>query len=222
MATVIRFYMPSTGASAVDPAYSASWGDADPAANDGRLAAVTARIDSAMGWIDGYFAGAETAKLGFRQYVTAAQAAHDWTTADSIKFQALGLKESGISGHGHFIIRVVSSDGSTFRGTLYEGDGLNDFHTVFPGRNYSIGGAGASVQVQNAVSMQADDRLVIEIGYNGTATAASNVYFRIGDDSATELPENETDTDDTKTPWIQFTLEEPVTDLMLPLTGVSG
>ena len=222
MADVVRFYLPSTGAAAVSPAYYAM----DYPCTT-RLAAVTTKITSALtafGQVSyGNTGVAKTA--GIMQYVSAAQSAREWTTADSIKCQGRCLATSNFTtAYLYLVIRVVSNDGGTFRGTLYAGVSPTDWSEAWPGVNRSIaGGAGSHVHVQNSVKGQANDRIVMDIGLQGNQNSGwdnSVIYF--GDAVSTDLPENETATDDYNA-WIEFTEETGGGgDVTRPLTGVSG
>lgn len=62
----------------------------------------------------------------------------------------------------------------------------------------------------SSVTTTEDSWLVIEIGIGGTPTGAGGVQGHNGtlwfrDDSATDLPEDDTDTTTTKNPWVEFT-----------------
>jgi hypothetical protein len=203
----LKFYFPSTGAAAVSPAYSASW----TTGPNGRLAAVVTKINSADLLVSCASSWGSTPyvekKMGERQFVTDAQSAHEWTIGDTIKFQIQkDLDTLDLTGKPYVIIRVVSNDGGTFRsGILYEGDMATNI--TASRQNKSLGAAGAAVNVQNSCSMQANDRIVIEIGYRGTAASDwQSAYAYIGDLNArTDLPENDTDTGTDHNAWVAFT-----------------
>ncbi len=97
------------------------------------------------------------------------------------------------------VVRVLSSDGSTDRGTIIStGAGVgSEFATSLTNRT----GTGTST----AVVAQPGDYLVIETGCRGNPNAAAShdSSMRYGDTAASDLPENETATDDFN-PWIEF------------------
>lgn len=99
-------------------------------------------------------------------------------------------------------LRIVSGDGSTVRGTLLAvGDyssGGNLLAGGFRNKTYAAGGTNLS-----AVSVQAGDRLVVEIG----AAGSDSVAIRYGANSSlSDLPEDETSTSDLNG-WIEFSVD---------------
>jgi hypothetical protein len=102
----------------------------------------------------------------------------------------------------HVNIRVVSGDGGTVRGTLYDGTGDTEL-IVNTYTNRNLGGGAKNVQ--NEVSMVAGDRLAIEIGFKKTSADSGwdTCYFRWGDTYGTDLPEDQTHTSGAE-PWVEF------------------
>lgn len=106
------------------------------------------------------------------------------------------------------VIRVLSEDFATVRGTLLASDVSalsNEFDTVLTNRKFPLNwaGAGASVTTVNA---EHTDRIVIEIGYrsHNASTSSFTGSLRLGDPiGSTDLAENEVDTLD-NTPWVEF------------------
>lgn len=103
------------------------------------------------------------------------------------------------------IVRVVSNDGSTFRGTLYgpDTDALSsEFSTARTNRNAPRGGAVAL----SPVVAQTNDRIVIEVGARKHATLATTSNFYGGGLTAdSDLPEDETTTSTSGVkPWFEF------------------
>jgi hypothetical protein len=106
------------------------------------------------------------------------------------------------------LIKVVSRDGGTVRGTLLAHDGSalsNEFDAAtltnrkFP-RNWS--GAGTAL---SSVAALAGDRIVVEIGwraYNASSTSYTGT-LEIGDSGSAWLAEDETSTIQDN-PWIEF------------------
>jgi hypothetical protein len=192
-----RFYLPSTGAAAVSPAYDAGWEDTSFAA---RLKAVTTRISSAFTTV----ADNVNTKLDedhlYRQYVSDPIPAQT-ITAQTIKVQIRAAESNAAANLFTSInIRVVSNDGSTFRTPAVVAMQRDDVEWASTLTNRGWSGT------SSAVVASANDRIVIEIGQGGDPTGGGNHNdgtMRIGDNSATDLPEDDTDTNDYN-PWVEF------------------
>jgi hypothetical protein len=192
-----RFYLPSTGTAEISPNFGAFWAYTGGAA---RYPSSKTKAGTTLGLraVDGGIS--VTPGLGI-QFSTNQLAAYSWTTADEIKLQ-MALYNGTLGGNFMAVsIRVVSGDGNTVRGTLFEGYGP----TGAPSSDItsrSLGADGAHVHVQNSVSQQDGDRLLIEIGIKFVHETGSD-NIRPGDNQSTDLPENETDTG-AKNPWVEF------------------
>lgn len=197
-----RLYLPSTGAAAVSPAFGA-W---DATSEADRLKMVTTRISSAMAIksitesltaIDG--------KSLWRQYVSDPIPAQ--TITGTIKGQLRTSEENALLNHDRvtIIVKVVSNDGATLRGTLltlgfYGATNEYTLETTRTNRKIADGDALSSVVAQ------ANDRIVIEIGTQpSTIPLATDelVNAVFGDDSGTDLAEDESTTA-ANNPWIEF------------------
>jgi hypothetical protein len=200
-----RIYLPSTGTPPISPAASATW---NAFVGSRRRRAVLTRIGSAMstGWtaLDD---SASTLNFALGQWISDPLAVQTITGT----FKAyMRCSETGTAGDfkSQIIIRVLSLDGTTVRGTLYGGDTGNtltsEWATTLTNRSFPRV-ALSPVTVTN-VTTQANDRLCIEMGVRILNTAhPTNVTAEIiaGDDSATDLPEDETTTA-ANNPWIEF------------------
>ena len=201
--TATRFYLPSTGAAAVSPAFTLSgfsWTDTTQA---DRIAAVTTKINSAI--TDKICNG--TGGVGidqlFRQYVSAPIQAQ--TISGTVKGQIRALQEvTSNDARAQIVIYVVSNDGSALRGVLYGGDtGALSSEFVTTGRanrKFPRGGA----QAVSSVVCSANDRIVMEIGARRSGSSATQVYLVFGD-TGTDLPEDETTTSGCA--WIEFSAD---------------
>lgn len=199
-----RLYLPSTGAAAVSPAYDAGW---DQPGSATRLRCVTSRIGSAMAAVAVSKSSATVPwNVLHRQYVSDPIGAQ--VIAGTLKGQVLANQNVGGSSNcsAQLLIRVVSGDGSTVRGTLLAmqttgGSTFNvttDRNIRFP-HQWTAPGASLS-----SVTAQSGDRLVIEIGHRTTRSSSGRVgSLTVGDDSGTDLPEDETTTA-ANNPWLQF------------------
>ena len=197
-----RFYLPSSGAAAVSPAYGA-WTFTDEAQ---RLAMATTKISTSMSAIGvtGSFDATGTHRL-WRQYVSAPIGAQ--TVSGTVKMQAR-CNNGGVDlDYDHIRLRiiVVSNDGATVRGTLLA---LGNYGPAneFTDTPTSTNRTGADGDALSSVSASANDRIVVEIGaYCGGAGGADEgaIQCIFGDDSGTDLPENESTTA-ANNPWVEF------------------
>jgi hypothetical protein len=195
-----RFYFPSTGAAAISVTPSASWNKT--AGAQAALTCVIAKIASAMANV----ANSENVATDYyqvliQQYVSAPL---NGTQAISGTWAAymLGMEDNALANFSWTTgARVVSNDGLTVRGTLWAlGGTSNEWNTSLRngGSNYN------SIITVNALD---GDRIVFEFGFSSNDQVSVTNYtgtIRIGDNGSVDLPLNETDTDQTKNPWLQF------------------
>lgn len=192
-----RFYLPSTGTPSVSPAFEANWTSTTGAI---RTSLVTTRISSSM-----TTHSTVSVPSLCRQYVSAPLAAQ--TISGTVKGQIRGNRLGNRATSVHAILKVVSNDGSTVLAVLRAFDGIN---------NTSYGGYATPSPLTNikfdrsttlsSYSCAAGDRLVLELGGRSTASWGSGTYdieISIGDNSGTDLPENQTETA-AYNPWIEF------------------
>ncbi len=204
-----RLYFPSTGAAGASPAFSGSWNGTSGA---DRLACVTTRISSAMTSKQSFsVAGTTEAFVAWRQYISAPLTAQ--TISGNVKAQVRCSTNSGnMNGTLACIIRVVSNDGSTVRGTILAMTATDDFTTY----EFTINPAITNRKLRNvseaasialsSLAISDGDRLCIEWGFRQQATSSNTTrvgegYF--GDDSGTDLPEDDTTTA-ADNPWLEF------------------
>lgn len=206
-----RWYLPSTGVADVSPAQAAEW---DITAGFDRLAMVRSRISSAM-------ADKTTAKAAsnqsnqdvlWRQYVS--EPLDVQTISGTVKGRVRARENNAaLNARMQVIIRVVSEDGATVRGTLYAGDlttGTSNPTSEFAVSAVALAGTnrqaprGAS-QSLASVNALLGDRIVIEYGWriHTTGTVAYTASAIFGDDSGADLAEDESATG-TNNPWIEF------------------
>jgi len=182
-----RLYYPSTGAAAVSPAFDA-WSNTAIA---DRIAAVRTKITSAMTNKSHTLGQADVL---LRQYVSEPMAAQ--TISGTVKCYVRGLSDT--EKISTLSIRVCNNAGTAFTGTLlalnHYGNNTN-FATSLKNNIFANGDALSSLAIN------ANDRLVIELGTR--KVSGSNGTLNFGDDSGTDLPENETETA-AYNPWIEF------------------
>ena len=188
-----RLYQPSTGAAAVSPAYD-SWSKTSGA---DALACVLVKISSAMEnqTSDANSTGASQTLL-VRQYVSAPLAAQ--TISGTVKSYLRALA-NGSNVDARLSIRVCNNAGTSFTGTLLslaDYSSGNELNTSLRNKPFADGDTLSSLAINNG------DRLVIEYG-GATGTTGRTATINFGDDSGTDLPEDETTTA-ANNPWIEF------------------
>lgn len=191
-----RLYMPSSGTAAVSPAYSSGWEDQSIAS---RLKCVKTKISSAMTTVSFTDSDDTDRDVLFRQYTSDPIAAQT-IAAQTVKIQ-MRCAEVG-QFRNMFLawaVKVMSNDGSIERGVLValQRDGLEATVTTLTNRSDSA--------TSSQVVAQQGDRIVIEVGMGGDPTLGSNhdSSLSIGDDSGSDLPEDDTSTD-AFNPWVEF------------------
>lgn len=206
-----RFYFPSTGAAAVTPAND-SWSSTAGASS--ALACVRTKIGSAMTTITNNNDGTAGHTILLRQYVS-----ENLPYAMTISGNVCGVIrciESSASGNHTlaFSIRACSSDGTTIRSpallAITASDSAADPYEM--GRSTATASVFYDVNENcyhtlTACTIQATDRLVIEIGFrNGSTVTTRTGGVVCGDDSANDLPFMSINTN-TDNPWIEFTAD---------------
>jgi len=178
-----RFYLPSTGAAAVSPAFDASWEDTTLAdslrllVRDEPTVPITALADKTSGAIP-----AVTADWLHRQYVSDPIIARQLSTSDTVR-AILRCNESGseLNGSLRYVLRVVSNDGATFRGTLWTG---TTTEISSGSSNTKIAGPTAL----SAVAAQTGDRLVLEVGVGVNPSLADRTFTcRFGNSASSDF-----------------------------------
>lgn len=210
-----RVYLPSTGTPSISPAFGSGW--AVPAAD--RRAAVRTRISSAITQKNG--AGdAATGNHLVRQYVLE-EALAAQTISGTIKGQvcccenhsgvnaALAIRVAKCASDGSGVVQILAiSKSSDLTATPPEFPVEPDFGAAaFTNRRFETGSDTFSLTL-GSTAVDAGDFLIIEIGYNDAATQTTRfaaMFF--GDNGGTDLPENETDTDEGKNSWVEFSMD---------------
>lgn len=197
-----RLHVARTTAAAVSPAFDAEWDSTGAAAR---------RAMSVAGFNESVTAlsasnGSATANLDTLNFQFVSDAIAPGPIAGTLKGQFQALEGNAtLDARIQMIVRVVSNDGSTFRGTLYGPDTAalsSEFSTSRQNRSAPRGGAVSL----SSVSAQANDRIVIEIGYrNHLAVSNAASIFAGGLTADSDLPEDETTTSTSGfKPWFEF------------------
>jgi hypothetical protein len=196
-----RFYLPSTGAAAVNPAFG-GW---DESGSADRVRCVTSKSATAM--VDKTVAkGTGATRALVRQYVSDPIAAQT-ITSGTVKGQVRALESAANDNLDlvPLLIRVCSNDGSTFRSpaiiALGDYAAALEFATTLTNRRIADGDSTSEVVAQDG------DRIVIEIGIKNSASGSSvSGTLNFGDDSATDLAED-TSTTTANNPWIELSTD---------------
>lgn len=172
-----RFHLPPSGVgtAVVSPAFDAGW---EQTATNFRapLYRQTGQSTVAGGAGTGFN---RTVPITTTQDILCAQWVSDPMRAQQIigtVSVVLGATESATTANVTFavVIRVVSNNGATFRGTLLSSYGSGTEFVV--GTTTSVGLIGAAL---TPVTCQTGDRLVIELGGTATAPTAATTYQMI-------------------------------------------
>ena len=177
---------------------SVSWADTGVAQDDVRLLQYLWPLP-ATGTLEGWFRGYHQAKSR----------------------SGIGINENAQSMIGQMNLRVVSSDGSTFRGTAYAGHSLTAPGTNLEWPPFEAGTSAAKSRAMpplstwdtalgvalTPVTWQTGDYLVLEVGVRnyGTAVTGATIYSHY--DNGPDMPEEENLSDSLRT-WFEIvTLE---------------
>jgi len=191
-------FFPSSGAAPHDCAYSATWTDTTATV---RYPGLTTRGSTDIAAQQCHKTAANIKGLG-GQWVFPAQAARNFTTADTFDF-VFPCADSAGSGmtYLYLVIRVFNAAGDTVVGTLYDGRVNSVLMASSICSRFCSG-----VSVQNNVALPENGHIVVEVGVDDAYAATFNnpIYPQdLGISGA--LPLNNTDTSQQKYPWLAFT-----------------
>lgn len=196
-----KFYFPSSGSPAVSPAYSASWYNSSYVT---RYALVYNKISSAFTSDIHTQIGGTGYKL-FKQYVSPAMVAQTVAAGTITGQMKCYCGTSGASNYSYLSVKVrVCNSSGTITQEITNIFKSNSFFST----SYNSGLLtnrkildGASNPTYSSFTVSEGDRLVLELGYYNATSV--QIRFRIGDNSSTDLPEDETTSSD-YCDWIQF------------------
>lgn len=195
-----RLYLPSSSAAPpISPAFASSWTTTSSA---DRLMASLIPTGTAMTTKTVSLSGSgDFPTYLFRQYLLGPLAAQ--TVSGTIAGQARASEAStSVNAVPTIIVRIVSADGATVRGTLV--DGPNDLATTEAAttltNRFLVGSSSVAV---SSVAASAGDYLVVEVGMMRVFGGSGNGSISFGDDSGSDLPQNETATA-ADNPWVEF------------------
>lgn len=204
MAGPTRFHIARLTAADISPAFDAEWEHTSSTLR--RAMNVAGYNDTIVG--TAVTDGTATADRNVLMFQFVSDAIAAGPISGTLKGQIQALEAApGLDARMQMIVRVVSNDGSTFRGTLYGPDTAalsSEFASTRTNRNAPRGGA----VTLTTVPAQTNDRIVIEIGYRKHAASASGATLYVGAVTASaDLPEDETTTTMTLNPWFEFSAD---------------
>lgn len=170
-----RFYLPSSGTSPLPSlAVHNVWGSLGATFFRAPTATIKAQ-NSALTDFTNTFPSTTTQYMCLAQWVSAPIEAHDFTVDETVKLVVRGA-ESGLTADAspYISVRVVGGDGTTVRGEIGGGYGSSEFVVAAETRIKDT--------VLSAVSAQAGDRIVIELGARGLTPSIDYTWTeRFGD-----------------------------------------
>lgn len=193
-----RFYLPSSGSVPISPSVSSEW---ESSWQFTRRPAVTTKSNTSFVNDEGYDTpGSTPMDICKFQYISGPLEAQ--TITGTVKGQIRVYEgEDDDDACRALVIRVVSNDGATVRGTLlahFPSSLESEWATSATNRYFPPSGTSVT-----SVDAQAGDRLLIEIGVRRFAANSGYHRYRMGDNASSDLPEDETSTSDYN-PWIEF------------------
>ena len=195
----LRLYFPSSaGSPGISPTPDAGW---TRTADMVRRQAVDTRVSSAMATVTSASAST-TGNILLAQYVYG-PVATGFTISGTVKGQIRASEsDASADARAQIGIRVIAGDGSTVRGTALALDAAalsSEFGTAPQNRKFPRGGAVALTSVAGS----AGDYIVIELGARKHQSNFATASLSLGDNSGTDLPEDET-TFTANNPWIEI------------------
>lgn len=197
-----RFYFPETEAAAVSPAIQGTYLHTNTVRRRLRTTPDSSTLTETAYTPDAADHGVAGASH-VRQYVSDQIGAQ--SVSGTFRLQIQGFEpNANCNQFVNLLIFVCSSDGSTIKETLFaQAASASELNTSL--RNIAFTGT------LSAADIEANDRIVIQIGCSGTPAGGGGVQghnstFRWGcNASSGDLPQNETETGTTFRAWIEFT-----------------
>lgn len=196
-----RFYLPRNGAAAVSVAADAAWNDV---ASVIERPAVTAKTATSGASVPAGGAGGPSENVLCGRFISDPLAAQ--TVSGMVKGQVMCLEFDGASNaRSQLVMRVVSNDGLTVRGTLVAAQAAALSSEWAVGlRNRKAPLAALSPVAVTPVVAQSGDRIVIEVGALVGDNGVDTVEMSFSDNQVSDLPEDETSLSTAGDPWIEI------------------
>jgi hypothetical protein len=194
---VTRFYLPSSGTSDITPTFetgAAGWTDI-LTATPGHLRCRRVLTYTATGTKSSL--AATIGRFLFNQYVSDPIAAQTIGGGVSGEMAGIVSHTSGVTAYTAIIIKVVSNNGSTTRGTLLS---MKQGNTVIPPTT-AAGRWTPPPTTLNTVTSENGDRIVIEVGVTAEVMNNPRLATCTYLDNSTDLTEGGAST---LNPWVEF------------------
>ena len=203
-----RFYLPSTGTTTFSTAFDSAWDD---------TSAVTTRPANTVKGTSAFVEVSDTEASGVNTWdVCLGRFVSEPLAAQTITGTVMGIirareNVTGVNARSQMVVRVVSGDGTTVRGTLLPQNttttNINEWvitttATAVRNARFPVGAGAATL---TSVTAQDGDRIVIEVGgraVNTATTATFTLALRFGE-NATDAADNETGVTEAA-PWVEF------------------
>lgn len=187
-----RFYLPSSGSAplGITPSISANW--EKNTASPTRRSMFTTKISSAMATLNAGGTDAVTTDDWFIcQFISPPLASNTTFGSTSTIDFSIYMRESSIScnAYGAIWLRYCNGDGT---GATDMRDNYDT--TEMPTSTKSCYG-GANT-LGSTFNLTAGQRLIIEVGFLKQSTGNYSAYAKFGDDSASDAPKSDADTND--------------------------
>lgn len=199
-----RFYFPSSGGAPVSPDFDAAWEDTTRASRRTTSTSKTGTLTVAKQFGQGAAGAVDVLAVQF----ISDPLASGLTISGTVKGQIVCAEYStDLNARAQLVIRVVSGDGSTVRGTLAaaQTEALSSewgLDNAPKNRKFPLA-AISPVTVTN-VDAQEGDRIVIEVGAKVDDGFADEMEMTFRDFGETDLPEDETSSTLAGNPWIEL------------------
>lgn len=198
-----RFYFDSTEAAAVSPAYGTGW----DAAEADRRRLNSAKQSSTMTSFVTTVSIAGTQPLAV-QFVSAPLSAQTISAGSTIKGQ-IRCAENNTGSNCFLAVRIAkcNNDGTVVTellATVFPNAAGHEFVLDTLTNRYFTDSTESTTVALPEIALDEGDRLIVEIGCSeSTGSGTRNFTLSIGDDAASDLAEDLTDTD-ADNPWIEF------------------
>ena len=192
-----RFYLPSSGAADVNPNFDAGWEDTGSADRIKMILKNTTSTNTTA-LTNKTVLPPDTTPRDYlmRQYVSSPipRPIHISGTFSAV---LRCVEDANNNAFLAMVVRVLSNDGSTSRGTLYSSFSI--------GNEFSISNETRIVNAAavTAVLAESGDRLVVEFGFTDAPAIAGNVTERFGNSATSDFALTAALTTDLN-PWVEF------------------
>lgn len=201
-----RFYLQSSGAPAISPAFDSAWHQTSQAQ---RRTMSTAKGGLAQVSFDNLDSGGVNRNTLMLQFVSAPISAQTIAGGSTVKAQlAVRERDAGSNAMAQMVGYVVSSDGSAVRGALVAAHSealTSEFSTNAAGvnRKYPLSSL-VPYAVPGDVVALAGDRIVFEVGALVGDNSIDTCSIFIRDNVGADLPEDEVALGTAGDPWIEL------------------